>query len=167
MDLNQLSDSVYQVIQDKGHHDVAITPLVALTYRQLSHLHIEKCEARAQWWDNLINKPGAFQQMIEELADIIIVALDLCGIQQVDLSNVPIEEFPIGMMDEMWHEMDAKIGVLENTYRKSGCVDQDAMSRVITLAAFIMRRHGSDPIEEVEKKMRINASRPARYGLAA
>jgi hypothetical protein len=165
MDLNPLAQHVYDVIQSKGHHDVEISPLEALTYRQLSHLHIEKCEAFTQYRQVILGRKEALPKMIEELADVMIVMLDLCGIHHVDLSDVPIEGYAAGIEAIMWEDLDVAIGLLEDTYRKQRYLNEVFIEDILILASRLMRRHGSNPIEEIEKKMKINGSRPARYGL--
>jgi hypothetical protein len=166
MNLNPLIEQVYQVIHSKGHHDVPISHLEALTFRQLNHLHIEKCEAFAQYRLVQIGRKEALPRMIEELADVVIVTLDLCGIQHVDLEDVPIENYAVGIESIMWEDLDQAIGLLEDTFRKHGYLNEVFVEDILILATRLMRRHGSDPIEAVRSKMQINGDRPARYGLA-
>jgi NTP pyrophosphatase (non-canonical NTP hydrolase) len=166
MDLNPLSEHVYQVIQSKGHHDVKISPLEALTFRQLNHLHIEKVEAFSQYRRLQISNGDVLPKMIEELADVMIVMLDLCGIQRVDLSDVPIESYAAGIESILWEDLDVAIGLLEDTYRKQSYLNQVFVEDIFIFASRLMRRHGSNPIEEVQKKMKTNGNRPARYGLS-
>jgi NTP pyrophosphatase (non-canonical NTP hydrolase) len=166
MNLNPLIEQVYQVIHSKGHHDVPISHLEALTFRQLSHLHIEKCEAFAQYRHLQIGHKEVLPRMIEELADVMIVMLDLRGIQDIDLEDVPIENYAVGIESIMWEDLDQAIGLLEDTYRKAGYLNEVFIEDILILASRLMRRHGSNPIEEIQKKMKVNGSRPAGYGLA-
>ena len=171
MDLNQLRDDVFQIIEAKGFHDIEHSQLEAMTFRQIAHLANEWGEARRIYLTLPAryngDKQATLAELYEELADVIIVALDLAGIHQVDMKDVGIEKMAIGTMDSLWEEMAMKIGMLANTYRKTKVVDAGKLRRIIVLAAFIMRRCGGDPVAQVQAKNEKNAERPERYGVAA
>ena len=171
MDLNQMRDQVFGVMEEKGFHGIEHTQLEAITFRQIGHLMTEWGEARRLYLKLPARYNGGHTatvaEMNEELADIIIVALDLAGIHGLDMGDVGIEKTPIGTIDGMWEEIAVKIGQLNDIYRKTNEINAGVLRRIIVLAAFIMRRCGGEPMTEVETKMAINTERKEKYGVAA
>jgi NTP pyrophosphatase (non-canonical NTP hydrolase) len=165
--VNQLRDEIYRVIDTKGHHSVQHTQREALTFRQLNHLFIEACEAYQHFRELRYTNhtKNHLEAMAEELADVLIVAFDLCALHQIDLTILgqSFKELPTGILEHTWEELLLTIGDIADQYRKTRQLKH--MPNLMTQVALLMRRHGAEPIEEVNKKMARNKKRPARYGL--
>jgi NTP pyrophosphatase (non-canonical NTP hydrolase) len=169
MNLNELCYDIHGVMEAKGFHGIQHTHLETITFRQLLHLVTE--------WDEMhdhftflgisdVDQGQNLADLYEEGADILIVALDLCGMHGIDLSDVRIEDTPIGILDLMYERVPKLIGKLGDHYRKERSLRADLMEQLIITVSHILRRHGADPIAEIEKKMARNRNRPQRYGTA-
>jgi NTP pyrophosphatase (non-canonical NTP hydrolase) len=171
MNLNPLAGYVFEVIDSKGHHDPEFSKEESITFRQLSHMNIEWVEAFTLFRKIPIARlgpapAGLVEKMREELADILIVLLDLCAIHRIDLSDVPLEGYPSGIEATMWEDLIIAIGRLADHYRKVRSLNKEFATKTFVLATRLIRRHGSDPIGEILTKMRKNKGRPRQYGLA-
>ncbi len=169
MNLNPLTQDILAVIEEKGFHDIEHPQIETLTFRQILHLVTEWGEMMhiKHWLTYKTDgrSPGELlARLYEEGADIIIVALDLAGLHGLDLGEVRIEGMPVGILDAMYTSIPVIIGQLGDRYRKERILDQDLLIKLITTTAMILKRHGADPLAEVEKKMARNRKRPARYG---
>jgi hypothetical protein len=102
--------------------------------------------------------------MIEEGADILIVALDLCAMHEVDLEGVVLDQIYMGVLLDLFTNVPILVGKMANHYRKKREIDGESMSKLLRTVAEILRRHGARPLEAVNAKMEINAQRPSRYG---
>lgn len=170
MNLNYLAQDIYGVIEEKGHHGIEHTHVETLTFRQLLHLVDE--------WTEMVNmrhhmqfrantpqeKAEARQRMYEEGADVLIVAFDLCSMHNVDLSEVAWESPYLGTIQDLFLNVPLLVGQMANEYRKERTINQEAMVKLLRSVGEILRRHGANALEQVERKMAINASRPTRYG---
>ena len=167
MDLNPLAEHVYEVIEEKGFHGIEHPQIETLTFRQLLHLVTEWGEMmQIKHWLTYSSRSTSrlLAQLYEEGADILIEALDLAAMHHLDLGEVPIEVLPLGILEAMYSKVPVIVGRLGDEYRKQRVLDQELLVELITLTAMILKRHGADPIAEVEKKMAKNARRPTRFG---
>jgi len=170
MDLNQLADHIYGVIEDKGFHGIQHSQVETLTFRQLLHLVTEWGEMFYHYDTMRIADHRTGQEhlarLYEEGADVLIVALDLAAMHRLDLGDVPLEKPYLGAIVDLYTSVPLAIGLLGDIYRKHRYLDKEKLVIVIRTVCELMRRHGADPLEQVQIKMRKNAGRPARYGTA-
>ena len=169
MNLNPLAGRIFSVIESKGFHDIQHSQQESLTFRQLLHLVAEWNEMLEHY--QAVHLPGSDTQqelagLYEEGADILIVALDLAALHRVDLSAVAIEKPVYGGLDFLFLRIPRLIGRLGDIYRKERRLDKRLLSQIIHTTSGILKRHGANPLEEVEVKMKKNAARPQRYGTA-
>jgi NTP pyrophosphatase (non-canonical NTP hydrolase) len=161
-----MSDAIFRVISSKGLHDMEYDHWETITFRQIVHLVTEWSEMYEHYQElqRKPQQPEVMKQLLEEAADILIVALDLAAIHKMDMSEVPLNGQPVGVLNYMYTGVPELIGKLGDRYRKRKVLDQEVLIRLIVLVSHIMRRHGADPINEIQKKMKINVDRPQRYG---
>ena len=170
MNLNPLAASIYEVIEDKGFHDIGHSQVESITFRQLLHLVTEWGEMFYHYDTMRIadHKTGQdhLRMLYEEGADVLIVALDLAAMHRLDLGDVPLEKPFLGAITDLYISVPLTIGVLGDIYRKQRILDREKLVIVIRTICELMRRHGANPLDEVRKKMAKNAGRPRRYGTA-
>lgn len=166
MNLQPMSEAIYQAITQKGHHDIEYSQLETLTFRQIVHLLTEWAEMYEHYQEitRTPRQPEVLAKLHEEGADILIVALDLCGLHQLDVTEVPVDGQPIGVLNTMYSEVPAIIGHLGDLYRKYNRLDQHWMHKLIILVWHLLKRHGADPAHVIQQKMEINMARPQKYG---
>jgi NTP pyrophosphatase (non-canonical NTP hydrolase) len=164
--LNDVARQIYQVIEEKGHHAIEHTHIETITFRQLLHLVDEWTEMMTARHAMLYgeDKKAARAKMIEEGADILIVALDLCAMHDVDLDGLDLNQMYMGVLMDLFMNVPILVGKMANHYRKQREIDQEAMTKLLRTVGEILRRHGANALEQVEHKMAINAARPTRYG---
>ena len=164
--LNDVASSIHAVIEEKGHHAIEHTHIETITFRQLLHLVDEWTEMMTARHEMVYgeDKPAARERMIEEGADILIVALHLCAMHEVDLEGVVLDQIYMGVLMDLFTNVPILVGKMANHYRKKREIDQESMSKLLRTVAELLRRHGARPLEAVAAKMRINAQRPTRYG---
>jgi len=166
MDLNPLAEYVYKVIEEKGFHDIQHSQPETLTFRQLLHLLTEWGEMFYHYDTMRIadHKHEHLQMLYEEGADVLIVALDLAAMHHIDLSDVPIQKPYLGAITDLYASVPLALGHMGDIYRKQRILDRDKLVMVIRTICELLRRHGANPLDEVQKKMAKNAGRPPRYG---
>jgi NTP pyrophosphatase (non-canonical NTP hydrolase) len=166
--LNDVARQIYEVIEEKGHHSIEHTHIETITFRQLLHLVDEWTELMNARHRMQYGTPGEKRReregMIEEGADILIVALDLCAMHDVDLGEVDLSTIYMGTINHLLLDVPLLVGQMASVYRKQRLIHQEAMCKLLRTVGEILRRHGVNPIEAVEWKMEINSQRPPRYG---
>jgi hypothetical protein len=167
VDLSTHATYVGEVIADKGFHAIEHTDKEALTFRQISHLMSEWTEAY-EIWSALrsgtiptAQRETAAYDMAVELIDIVIVALDLAWLNEIDVGNLAIDYYFV--QETEWVNLAQNIGALANAYRKQYILKPGILQHIIEQAWTLCRRVGYDPEAVFQQKMIINASRPARY----
>jgi translation initiation factor 2 alpha subunit (eIF-2alpha) len=159
-----LRDEIYQVMDEKGLHAITYTQQETLVFRQLAHLAIKwgevwqaMMEASKTDFENVLSDT----KVIEELADIIIVAYDLAGIAGVDVKDVitPTCGSTNGIVRIMRF-----IASTADSYRKTKSLA--GLDEIISMAAESIVSWGGDPLEAVQAKMDKNRARPNQYGIA-
>jgi len=148
MDLNPLAEYVYKVIEEKGFHGIQHSQVETLTFRQLLHLVTE--------WGEMF-----YHYDTMRIADL---ALDLAAMHHIDLSDVPIQKPYLGAITDLYASVPLTIGHMGDIYRKQRVLDRERLVIVIRTICELLRRHGANPLDEVQKKMAKNAGRPTRYG---
>jgi hypothetical protein len=170
MDFNPLAEYVYEIIQEKGFHDIEHSQIETLTFRQLLHLVTEWGEMFYHYDTMRIADHRRGQEhlakLYEEGADVLIVALDLAAMHHIDLGDVPIQKPYLGAITDLYASVPLTIGHMGDIYRKQRVLDRDKLVIVIRTICELLRRHGANPLDEVQKKMVKNAGRPTRYGTA-
>jgi NTP pyrophosphatase (non-canonical NTP hydrolase) len=162
--VNKLRDEIHQVMEDKGLHSIEYTQQEAMIFRQLCHLAIEWGEvwqavvaASKTDFENVLSDT----KVVEELADIIIVAYDLAGIAGVEMTDDlnPTCSTVNGIVMLM-----RAIAETADLYRKYKSLD--GLVHVVNYAAESIVSWGGDPLEAVRQKMDRNRERPRQYGVA-
>jgi hypothetical protein len=171
MNLNPLGASIYEVIEDKGFHDIRHSQVESVTFRQLLHLVTEWAEMmalkHAMTYKTGDEPAGALLgRFYEEGADILIVALDLAAMHRLDMGRVPLERPYYGPLDHLFSLVPQLIGMIGDGYRKGRSIDRDKLVELVHVVSELLRRHGGDALKEVERKMARNRERPRRYGTA-
>ena len=168
MNLNPLTNYIFEVIESKGFHAIQHSHLETITFRQICHLTTEWAEMLHHYEEMQLpdREEGHLAKLYEEGADIIIVALDLAAWHHIDLSKSQVGKRVYGDIRSLYYRIPVLVGKLGDTYRKGRVLDADVLTGIVQLVYELLGRHGTDAIEQVRRKMDQNARRPDRWGTA-
>jgi NTP pyrophosphatase (non-canonical NTP hydrolase) len=154
MDINAIKQDVFETMEAKGFHDMQYTNHQALVFRQICHLFSEYYEAT---W-------ATDQERPEEVADIVIVLMDLSGLLGIDM--YPLQHTNIPRESDVWLILLASISQISQSYRKTGQVSEDKINDVLQGCYALSIYSNFNLLNAIERKMAKNKARPHRYGVA-